>query len=166
MIEYPNIDPVAISIPISGFWGESINIYWYGLAYVVGAYLIYLRMLQTRSKFNIQMEKNDAEDLVIVYGLLCAVIGGRQAFLIFTYNSGSSLFLKYIKNMSFHGGVISSCVWIFAYRGISFNSPFVPQFLLPYFLAECNYQCGTICRPTDVSWGMIFSSRVRHPSQL
>ena len=37
MIEYPNIDPVAISIPISGFWGESINIYWYGLAYVVGS---------------------------------------------------------------------------------------------------------------------------------
>ena len=74
MIEYPNIDPVAISIPISGFWGESINIYWYGLAYVVGAYLIYLRMLQTRSKFNIQMEKNDAEDLVIVYGLLCACL--------------------------------------------------------------------------------------------
>ena len=101
MIEYPNIDPVAISIPISGFWGESINIYWYGLAYVVGAYLIYLRMLQTRSKFNIQMEKNDAEDLVIVYGLLCAVIGGRLGSVLF-YDFHLQLqdpfyFLKYIK---------------------------------------------------------------------
>ena len=40
MINYPNIDPVAISIPIPGFWGDSINIHWYGLAYVVGAFLI------------------------------------------------------------------------------------------------------------------------------
>ena len=123
MIEYPNIDPVAISIPISGFWGESINIYWYGLAYVVGAYLIYLRMLQTRSKFNIQMEKNDAEDLVIVYGLLCAVIGGRLGSVLF-YDFHLQLqdplyFLKiYQGGMSFHGGVIGVMVgvWIFAYR--------------------------------------------------
>ena len=33
MIEYPNIDPVAISIPISGFWGESIKylLVWAGI---------------------------------------------------------------------------------------------------------------------------------------
>ena len=83
MIEYPNIDPVAISIPISGFWGDSLNIYWYGLAYVVGAYLIYLRMLQTRKKFSIEIEKNETEDLVIMYGLLFAVIGGRLGSVIF-----------------------------------------------------------------------------------
>ena len=54
MINYPNIDPVAISIPIPGFWGESLDIHWYGLAYVVGAYLIHLRMDWTQLKIIIQ----------------------------------------------------------------------------------------------------------------
>ena len=40
-MNYPDfIDPVAVSIPISGFWGDSINIYWYGISYVLGAYLV------------------------------------------------------------------------------------------------------------------------------
>ena len=59
MINYPNIDPVAISIPIPGFWGDALNIHWYGLAYVVGAYLIYLRMVATRDKFGIEASKED-----------------------------------------------------------------------------------------------------------
>ena len=50
MINYPDINPVAISIPFSGFWGNSIDIHWYALAYVVGAYLIYFHMLSTRKK--------------------------------------------------------------------------------------------------------------------
>ena len=54
MINYPNIDPVAISIPIPGFWGDALNIHWYGLAYVIGAYLIYLRMVATRDNFEIK----------------------------------------------------------------------------------------------------------------
>ena len=123
MIEYPNIDPVAISIPISGFWGDSLNIYWYGLAYVVGAYLIYLRMLQTRKKFSIEIEKNETEDLVIMYGLLFAVIGGRLGSVIF-YDFHLQLqdpfyFLKiYEGGMAIHGGVIGVMVgdWIFDYR--------------------------------------------------
>ena len=183
MIEYPNIDPVAISIPISGFWGESINIYWYGLAYVVGAYLIYLRMLQTRSKFNIQMEKNDAEDLVIVYGLLCAVIGGRLGSVLF-YDFHLQLqdplyFLKiYEGGMAFHGGVIGVMVgvWIFAYRkGYKFfqlTDWLVPQVPIALFLGRiANFINAELYgRPTDVSWGMIFPTDpeglVRHPSQL
>ena len=183
MIEYPNIDPVAISIPISGFWGESINIYWYGLAYVVGAYLIYIRMLQTRSKFNIQMEKNDAEDLVIVYGLLCAVIGGRLGSVLF-YDFHLQLqdpfyFLKiYQGGMSFHGGVIGVMVgvWIFAYRkGYKFfqlTDWLVPQVPIALFLGRiANFINAELYgRPTDVSWGMVFPSDpeglVRHPSQL
>ena len=59
MINYPNIDPVAISIPIPGFWGDALNIHWYGLAYVVGAYLIYLRMVATRDKFGIEASKEE-----------------------------------------------------------------------------------------------------------
>ena len=57
MINYPDINPVAISIPFSGFWGNSIDIHWYALAYVVGAYLIYFHMLSTRKKFGIKDTK-------------------------------------------------------------------------------------------------------------
>ena len=48
-MNYPEfIDPIAISIPISGFWGDSIDIAWYGIAYVLSAYLIYLHMVAGR----------------------------------------------------------------------------------------------------------------------
>jgi len=47
MITYPNIDPIALSIPLPGFLhaylGEALNIHWYGLAYVVGAYFYLLK---------------------------------------------------------------------------------------------------------------------------
>ena len=67
MIKYPNIDPVAISIPIPGFWGDALNIHWYGLAYVVGAYLIYLRMAATRNKFGIEASKEEVDMPVFFY---------------------------------------------------------------------------------------------------
>ena len=69
MINYPDINPVAISIPFSGFWGNSIDIHWYALAYVVGAYLIYFHMLSTRKKFGINLDNEKVSDLVITYGL-------------------------------------------------------------------------------------------------
>lgn len=183
MIEYPNIDPVAISIPISGFWGDSLNIYWYGLAYVVGAYLIYLRMLQTRKKFSIEIEKNETEDLVIMYGLLFAVIGGRLGSVIF-YDFHLQLqdpfyFLKiYEGGMAFHGGVIGVMVgvWIFAYRKkykfFELTDWIVPQIPIALFLGRiANFINAELYgRPTDSAWGMIFPTDpeglVRHPSQL
>ena len=67
MINYPNIDPVAISIPIPGFWGDALNIHWYGLAYVIGAYLIYLRMVATRDNFEIKASKEEVSDVVFTY---------------------------------------------------------------------------------------------------
>ena len=69
-MKYPEfIDPIAISIPISGFWGDSIDIAWYGIAYVLSAYLIYLHMVANRSIFGIKLDKNKTEDLVFFYGL-------------------------------------------------------------------------------------------------
>ena len=84
-MNYPEfIDPIAISIPISGFWGDSLNIYWYGIAYVLGAYLIYLHVLSTRHKFNINLSNDLTSDLIFTYGLfLGAVVGGRIGNVIF-----------------------------------------------------------------------------------
>ena len=84
MISYPNIDPVAISIPISGFWGDALNIHWYGLAYVVGAYLIYLRMVATKDKFGVDISKEEVSDVVFTYGLFFgAILGGRLGSVLF-----------------------------------------------------------------------------------
>ena len=67
-MEYPSfINPVAISIPISGFWGDAINIYWYGISYVLGAYLVYLHAVTRRGKFSIGLTKDEVSDLIIVY---------------------------------------------------------------------------------------------------
>ena len=65
MINYPDINPVAISIPFSGFWGNSIDIHWYALAYVVGAYLIYFHMLSTREKFGINLDNEKVSDCLL-----------------------------------------------------------------------------------------------------
>ena len=88
MITYPNIDPVALSIPLPGFLhpylGDALNIHWYGLAYVLGAYLIYLRMVATRTKFNIDVSKDEVSDVVFTYGLFFgAIVGGRLGHVLF-----------------------------------------------------------------------------------
>ena len=72
MISYPNIDPIALSIPLPSFLqpylGDALNIHWYGLAYVLGAYLIYLRMVATKARFNIDVSKDEVSDVVFTYG--------------------------------------------------------------------------------------------------
>ena len=112
-MNYPDfIDPIAISIPISGFWGESLNIYWYGIAYVLGAYLIYLHVLSTRHKFNINLSNDLTSDLIFTYGLfLGAVVGGRIGNVIFydlhlQLDDPFYVFKIWQGGMSFHGALI------------------------------------------------------------
>ena len=88
MIKYPEIDPVALSIPLPeflhSFLGTALNIHWYGLAYVLGAYLIYLRMCATREKFGMNVSKDEVSDVVFTYGLFFgAIIGGRLGHVLF-----------------------------------------------------------------------------------
>ena len=111
-MNYPDfIDPIAISIPISGFWGDSLNIYWYGIAYVLGAYLIYLHVLSTRHKFNINLSNDLTSDLIFTYGLfLGAVVGGRIGNVIFydlhlQLDDPFYVFKIWQGGMSFHGGL-------------------------------------------------------------
>ena len=126
MIKYPEIDPVALSIPLPeflhSFLGTAINIHWYGLAYVLGAYLIYLRMSATREKFGINVSKEEVSDVVFTYGLFFgAIIGGRLGHVLF-YDLHIQLqdplyFLKVWQGgMSFHGGLVGvmSAIWFYA----------------------------------------------------
>tara|TARA_B100000131_G_scaffold307378_1_gene335504 strand:- start:1632 stop:2435 length:804 start_codon:yes stop_codon:yes gene_type:complete len=184
MISYPNIDPVAISIPIPGFWGDSINIHWYGLAYVVGAFLIYLRLVATRKKFGIEASKDEVSDVVFTYGLFFgAIIGGRLGSVLF-YDlhlqfQDPFYFLKIWEGgMSFHGGLIGVIIAMYIYSRKKSYSFFrvtdwiVPQIPIALFLGRiANFINAELYgRETDVAWGMIFptdpEALIRHPSQL
>ncbi len=184
MINYPNIDPVAISIPIPGFWGDSLNIHWYGLAYVVGAYLIYLRMVATRDKYGIKASKEEVSDVVFTYGLFFGIIiGGRLGSVLF-YDlhlqfQDPFYFLKIWEGgMSFHGGLIGGTLAMFLYAKnnnyefLKITDWVAPQLPIALFLGRiANFINAELYgRETDVSWGMIFptdpESLVRHPSQI
>ena len=184
-MNYPDfLDPVAVSIPISGFWGDSINIYWYGISYVLGAYLVYLHVLSTRKKFNIRLNNEQTSDLIFTYGLFFgAVIGGRIGNVLF-YEMHLQLddvfyvFKIWQGGMSFHGGLIGVMLsmYIFGKQNnlrffeiTDWISPSIPIAL--FFGRIANFINSELYgRPTDVSWGMIFPTDPdqisRHPSQI
>ena len=188
MITYPNIDPVALSIPLPGFLhpylGDALNIHWYGLAYVLGAYLIYLRMVATRTKFNIDVSKEEVSDVVFTYGLFFgAIVGGRLGHVLF-YDlhmqfADPLYFLKIWQGgMSFHGGLIGVMIsmWFYANKkGFTFFqvtdwiAPQVPIALLLGRIANF-INAELYGRPTDVPWAMVFPTDplglTRHPSQI
>ena len=133
MIKYPEIDPVALSIPLPeflhSFLGTALNIHWYGLAYVLGAYLIYLRMCATREKFGINVSKDEVSDVVFTYGLFFgAIIGGRLGHVFVLRSSysiaRSTLFFKDLarRYVFSHGGLLGVMVaiWFYATKRIFF----------------------------------------------
>ena len=188
MIAYPNIDPVALSIPLPGFLhpylGDALNIHWYGLAYVLGAYLIFLRMVATRTKFNIDVSKEEVSDVVFTYGLFFgAIVGGRLGHVLF-YDlhmqfADPLYFLKIWQGgMSFHGGLIGVMIsmWFYANKkGFTFfqvTDWIAPQVPIALFLGRiANFINAELYgRPTDVPWAMVFPTDplglTRHPSQI
>mgnify|MGYP001225018584 FL=1 len=188
MIKYPEIDPVAISIPLPEFLhstlGESLNIYWYGIAYVVSAYLIYLRMVATKHKFGISASKEEVSDVVFTYGLFLGVIIGGRLGSVFFYDLHLQLqdpfyFLKIWEGgMSFHGALIGGTLSMFFYarknnyKFLTITDWVAPQLPIALFLGRiANFINAELYgRETDVSWGMIFPTDpmnlVRHPSQI
>jgi prolipoprotein diacylglyceryl transferase len=104
MLNYPNIDPVALDI-------FGIKIHWYGLMYLFAfgfGYFLLKYRAKNRPEFN--QTKDQVSDLVF-YGAMGVVLGGRLGYIFF-YN-----FSVFIENplilirvweggMSFHGGLI------------------------------------------------------------
>ena len=102
---YHSIDPVAFS-------AGPFTVYWYGLAYMVGALLAGVVMYRTLKRVGTEISIDDTMTLVVsvVFGLL---IGGRLFYVLF-YSNGyyfehplEIIFGKDgqgISGMSFHGG--------------------------------------------------------------
>ena len=100
---YHMLDPVAIS-------AGPITIYWYGLAYVVGALVTAVVMYRTQRRWGFNITIDDLTSVVVgvVFGL---IIGARLFYVIF-YGDGYywahplEIFATNEGGMSFHGGLV------------------------------------------------------------
>ncbi|MFR3877591.1 MAG: prolipoprotein diacylglyceryl transferase [Collinsella sp.] len=169
------LDPVAIS-------AGPITIYWYGLAYVVGALLTAVVMYRTQRRWGFNITIDDLTSVVVgaVFGL---IIGARLFYVVF-YGDGYywahplEIFATNEGGMSFHGGLvggilggISCAACISSTPGPSPTLP-LSVLLLALCLGRCaNFVNGELWgKPTDLPWGVVFGGTAgdmpRHPSQL
>ncbi|MEM7250558.1 MAG: prolipoprotein diacylglyceryl transferase [Pseudomonadota bacterium] len=174
MLEYPDIDKVAVAI-------GPIKVHWYGIMYLVG-FLAGWWLGRHRAERH-GWTKADVDDLVF-YVVIGVLLGGRLGYAVF-YDFASylhdplAIFRIWSGGMSFHGGLIGVllAVWLFAYRrGKTFFQ--ATDFLAP--LCPIGLGAGRIGnfingelwgKQTDGPWGMVFpfpgaGELARHPSQL
>ncbi|HEB92909.1 MAG TPA: prolipoprotein diacylglyceryl transferase [Gammaproteobacteria bacterium] len=174
MLNYPLIDPVAISL-------GPLKIHWYGIMYLIafGAawWLGRRRARRPGSGWN----DEQISDLIF-YGALGVVLGGRIGYTLF-YNFGHfiddpmSILRIWEGGMSFHGGLLGVLVamWLFGrkykhsfFALTDFVAPLVPIGLATGRLG--NFINGELWgQPTNLPWGMVFPGGgplPRHPSQL
>ena len=173
MINYPSIDPVALSV-------GSLKIHWYGLMYLVG-FVSAWRLGIYRAKQSKNWDQKQVEDLIF-YGALGVVLGGRIGYTLF-YNFSSfvdnpvSVFYIWQGGMSFHGGLIGviTAFYLFArkynknfFQVSDFMAPMVPIGLgagrIGNFINK-----ELIGRPMEASlpWAMDYGDHIaRHPSSL
>jgi phosphatidylglycerol---prolipoprotein diacylglyceryl transferase len=175
MIIYPHIERVALKL-------GPINIYWYGIMYLLGFILAWiLARIRIQKHFVKNWSLTELDDLIF-YSALGVIIGGRLG-QIFFYD-----FPEFIQNpllvfkiwqggMSFHGGLIGVLVSSYFFAKKHRKSFFaVTDFIAP--LAPLGLGLGRIGnfingelwgRVTSVPWAMVFPNAgplPRHPSQL
>jgi phosphatidylglycerol:prolipoprotein diacylglycerol transferase len=176
IIEFPNIDPVAINV-----FGLAIR--WYALAYLAGfvagwSYVLHL----TKSWHLSVIFTRDVIDDFLVWAVLGAVLGGRIGYVLFYnlpyYSDNPLQALKIWEGgMAFHGGLIGMSVSMFLFaklkslsflRLADFIACAAPIGL--FFGRISNFINGELFgRPTNSDWGVIFrfvDDQPRHPSQL
>ena len=185
-MQYPDIDPVAISL-------GPFQIHWYGIMYLVG-FIAGWALARARAEqwpggrppgAGPFLTREEVADLIF-YGALGVVLGGRIGYMIFYRylpDPGSLLedplgiLRVWQGGMSFHGGMLGVVLaaWLFArnkgksfMRLLDFAAPLVPIGLGAGRLG--NFIGAELWgRPTEMPWGMVFPGAgpvPRHPSQL
>ena len=172
MIEYPNIDPVLLSL-------GPLKIHWYGLMYLVGIVLgWWLLRARVRSGRHAGWTENQLMDFIVAVAL-GVIIGGRIGSVLF-YNFGEflrdplMLLRIWEGGMSFHGGLLGVLVAVlwFArrtghrfWRMVDMIAPVVPIGLAAGRLG--NFINAELWgKVTDVPWAIVYRGVPRHPSQL
>ena len=172
MLDYPDIDPVAISL-------GPFQVHWYGLMYVVG--FVAAWWLGRRRAARIGLTHDDIGDLLF-YAAIGVVVGGRLGYALF-YGMGQWfsdplwIFRVWDGGMSFHGGlagVLLASWWFARKKGLAYFT--LTDFVAP--LVPIGLGAGRIGnfinrelpgRVTELPWGMPFPGlgpEPRHPSAL
>ena len=174
MLEFPNINPIAIDLGI-------VQIRWYALSYIAGILLSWALILKIIKFKSINIDTRVISEL-ISNSMVGIIIGGRLGYVIF-YNPEYFLdnlieiFKLWNGGMSFHGGFIGVIIAVVYSSKISKT----PIMLLADLIAIAspigilfgrlaNFINGELYgRVTNHSFGMIFPNGgdlPRHPSQL
>ena len=174
MLDFPNINPVAIDLGI-------IKIRWYAISYICGIVLSWFLILKIIKFKNIKIRNKSISDLIsnCIIGI---ILGGRLGYVIFynlDYYSHNLLdiFMIWEGGMSFHGGVmgiiISSALFAKKYNYNFFIYTDLVALVAPigiFFGRIANFinseLYGII---TNVPWAVTFiqvDNLPRHPSQL
>ncbi len=113
MIDFPSIDPVAVSL-------GPVKVHWYGLMYLI-AFASAWWLGKRRARHDWTPAQPEQIDDLIFYGALGVVLGGRLGSVLF-YNFDSFLqnplylFKIWEGGMSFHGGFIGVALAMELYR--------------------------------------------------
>jgi len=174
MLEFPNINPVALDLGV-------IKIRWYALSYIVGILLSWFLILKIIKIKKIDLNSKEISDL-ISNCMIGIIIGGRLGYVIFynpEYYSNNLVEIFKIWNggMSFHGGFIG-VVFAVIYSSKLFKIPILTFADLIAIVAPVGLFFGRLAnfingelfgRTTNHSFGIIFPNGgdvPRHPSQL
>lgn len=172
MLNYPKIDPIAISL-------GPLQIHWYGLMYLVGFLAAWWLGRRRAPRLGLSA---DAVETLIFYCVMGVILGGRLGYALFygldkLADNPLWLFKIWEGGMSFHGGFVGVLVAasVFAskyslqfFRLTDFIAPLVPIGLGAGRIGNfINYELPG--RVSDVPWAMVFpnmGSASRHPSSL
>ena len=178
MLQYPNINPVAVDI-------GPLTIHWYGITYLVAFAVGWWLATHRAKKPGSGWEPDEIGDAVF-YIVLGVIAGGKIGSLLF-YQTDQLLSDPLAalnpfgphgwRGMSFHGGFIGVLVAFYWYAKKTNRTFFqVADFFAPAFPIGLgagrigNFINGELWgRVTDVPWGMVFPHAgpdPRHPNQL
>jgi len=175
MLQFPNIDPVAISL-------GPLQIHWYGIAYLIGFLAVYWLGRYRAQKHAWQGFNPDEMSDLVFMGTLGVIIGGRLGYVFFygldqLQHDWHFIYQVWNGGMSFHGGFGMTILLLWWYaRKTGRHFLQVTDFIVPLcalgigLVRIANFINGELWgRVTDVSWGMVFPTggpAARHPSQL
>tara|TARA_B100001063_G_scaffold160834_1_gene150153 strand:+ start:269 stop:1057 length:789 start_codon:yes stop_codon:yes gene_type:complete len=174
MLEFPNINPVAIDLGI-------IQIRWYAISYIAGILLSWVLILNIIKFKNLKVDNKVISEL-ISNSMIGIIIGGRLGYVIFYnpdyyLNNLLEIFKLWNGGMSFHGGFIGVVFAVIYSSKISKTPILILADLIAivapigiFFGRLANFINGELYgRITNHSFGMIFpnaGNSPRHPSQL
>lgn len=175
MLNFPDIDPVAFAL-------GPLEIYWYGISYLLGFLGAYwLTVYRCSTVVGSTWNKAQVLDLLF-YVALGVIFGGRLGYVLIyepmqIFADPIAAFAFWARGRSFHGGLLGVLVAVGIYSLVQKRKFFaVTDFIAPAvpigiaFGRLGNFINGELWgRVTNVPWGMIFPGAgdlPRHPSQL